>query len=367
MQNPQYVAYLCYAISLGIIVSHLWRSLRRSKGQDCEPAVTIPSRWPLQLDVFWRMKRAMREQRLMPLMTAWHENYGNTFQSRIFGETTLFTRDSRNIKALLSSDFLTYELGPRNDILRPLIGHSIFTQDGKAWEFSRAFLRPHFANPLLLDTATTERHIQTLLSQFPCDTFDLQPLLTELVGDIAVDTTCGDTPANDRHAFSQALSEAQTLLALSPQMSQLWARLPVGRIPIVLSKCRGFMMKAAEGALHRRKLFLQGRRSESKTHASKPRVVFADAFAAHCSDPIVIRDQLHSLVFAGRDTMVRLLSWTFWCLARYPEYFHKLQVEITAAFKENVPQGDPLISCRYLEWIMKEGKLFRSVQACVSC
>lgn len=342
MQNPLYIAYLCYALSIAITIASIAKRLRRPQGRDCSPPAIVTSKWPFQLDLFLTAKRAMRQNRLMPLLQTWHEEYGDTFQTCVLGGTTIYTRDATNIKALLAKDFEKYELGPRNDILRPLIGHSIFTQDGKAWEFSRAFLRPHFAEPSLLDMRRSEKHIQALLRQVPDDVFDLQPLIVELIGNIAIEITCGEFSKDARDDFNAALSEAQAAIASSPQLSQYQGRLPLGKLPRILSRCQGFMMKAAIDAL----------RCETRANG----FVFAEAFASQCSDAVIIRDQMHSLVFAGRDTMVRLLSWTFWCLARHPLYFERLKSEIDTTFEGRAPDGDLLKDCRLLEWVIKEGE-----------
>ena len=58
----------------------------------------------------------------------------STWLQNVLGEFYHVTADPENIKAMLATQFGDFELGPlRRDQLGPLIGHGIFTSDGKDW------------------------------------------------------------------------------------------------------------------------------------------------------------------------------------------------------------------------------------------
>ena len=53
------------------------------------------------------------------------------------------------------------------DTTLPSVGDGIFVQDGKAWEHSRAMLRPNFVRDQISDLDMEERHVQNLIKVLP--------------------------------------------------------------------------------------------------------------------------------------------------------------------------------------------------------
>jgi hypothetical protein len=47
------------------------------------------------------------------------------------------------------------------------LGHGIFSVDGKAWEHSRALLRPQFSRDQVSDLDLEERHLQNMILALP--------------------------------------------------------------------------------------------------------------------------------------------------------------------------------------------------------
>ena len=105
-----------------------------------------------------------------------------------------FTADAENLKAVLSSQFEDFGLGDaRDDFMRPVLGHGIFTTDGKAWERSRAMLRPNFNRERIADLVALERHVQNLFDNLPTDSsvVDIQSLFFKFTMDYAVEFLFG--------------------------------------------------------------------------------------------------------------------------------------------------------------------------------
>lgn len=71
---------------------------------------------------------------------------------------------------MLATQFPDYDLGParRGNMIRTL-GDGIFVQDGKAWEHSRALLRPNFVRDQVSDLELEERHVRDLMRVLPVD------------------------------------------------------------------------------------------------------------------------------------------------------------------------------------------------------
>jgi cytochrome P450 len=120
--------------------------------------------------------RAMQEadkQRLFPDLLLHRQETINQLKGRvcsthrqyILGQTQYFTCDPKNVQAILATQFQDFDLGPaRRGNMIATLGDGIFVQDGKAWEHSRAMLRPNFVRDQVSDLDLEERHVQNLMN-----------------------------------------------------------------------------------------------------------------------------------------------------------------------------------------------------------
>jgi hypothetical protein len=88
---------------------------------------------------------------------------------------------------------------------------------------------------------------------------------------------------------------------------------------------------------------------ETKTK-SESGYTFLHALAGYTRDRKVLRDQLVSMLLAGRDTTASTLSWTFYELAKHPEVFQRLRAEIIDTVGlERPPTYNDLKNMKYLQ------------------
>lgn len=73
------------------------------------------------------------------MWTKRYEEMGKTFQTAtVTFEPIIFTIEPENIKAVLATDFNSFEMGERRrKVLGQLVGPGIFMNDGAAWKHSR--------------------------------------------------------------------------------------------------------------------------------------------------------------------------------------------------------------------------------------
>lgn len=91
---------------------------------------------------------------------------------------------------------------------------------------------------------------------------------------------------------------------------------------------------------------------------TKENYVFLDRLVRETQNPVEIRDQLLSILVAGRDTTAALLSFLFLMLAQHPEIFVKLRNTIIEDFgtfhsPKNITFSG-LKACSYLQWCINE-------------
>ena len=74
-------------------------------------------------------------------------------------------------------------LGARSENFRPLLGHGIFTEDGKAWKSSRDLLRPQFMQTPSKSFPAIQEEIEKFIHSVKARTeeiTDLQPCFLDL-------------------------------------------------------------------------------------------------------------------------------------------------------------------------------------------
>lgn len=105
------------------------------------------------------------------------------------------------------------------------------------------------------------------------------------------------------------------------------------------------------------KLALETRNNpKSDRDYEKKRFSLLEAMVEDTTDPIELRDQIHSLLTAGRENTANLLSWTFLLLSQHPAIYSKLRTIILTDFGSGTGKLDfaTLKTCRYLQYVMNE-------------
>lgn len=71
---------------------------------------------------------------------------------------------------------------------------------------------------------------------------------------------------------------------------------------------------------------------DEKDKSETEAYVFLKELAKTTRNPYMLRSQLLNILIAGRDTTAGLLGWTFFLLARHPEYYSQLHRAIVETF-----------------------------------
>ena len=304
-----------------------------------------------------------------------------TFKTPLFGQDILFTSDPKNIQAMLATQFQDFDLGPaRRGNMIATLGDGIFVQDGKAWEHSRAMLRPNFVRDQVSDLDLEECHVQNLLRVMPVQSngwtaeTDIQTLFFRLTIDSATEFLFGESVdsqlaeakgitlnqdsqrVKDELAFSQNFDAAQMHMAKRFRLADLyWVHNPKeykDNNKIV----NDFISHYVDLAL--RKTGGSGSEKRAEEGINKEKYVFLEALAQQTRDPIEIRAQLLNILLAGRDTTASLLSWLFHELLRNPAVFAKLRATILSTFGTYDDPHDitfaTLKGCTYLQHTLNE-------------
>ena len=92
-----------------------------------------------------------------------------------------------------------------------------------------------------------------------------------------------------------------------------------------------------------------------KRSKSEKSFTFLHSLARFTRDPKVIRDQILSVLLAGRDTTAATLSWAFYELSHYPAVYAKLRSEVLSTVgAEAAPKYENLKNMPYLRHTIDE-------------
>jgi cytochrome P450 len=192
--------YLLYALLCRAVTAYQRSVIRRANG--CKSIPAFPHKDPVfGLDFFVEGSRLIKTGGFLARTVERFEcvNGGvNTYSQIVLGTRVIVTREPENIKAILATKFKEFGLTYRRmNAFTPLLGHGIFTSDGKQWEASRALLRPSFARSLIGDLEVFEGHVSRMMDWIPQDgsTVDLQELFFMLTldsGNLKARASVGD-------------------------------------------------------------------------------------------------------------------------------------------------------------------------------
>lgn len=283
---------------------------------------------------------------------------------------SIFTVDPTNIKAVLTGQFADYGKGERfHSEWREFLGDSIFATDGELWARSRALIRPMFARERIVDTSMFETHVDKLLDLLSPEAngakgggggggvggaVDVGPLFFRLTLDAATDHLLGqpvnslDDPATTfAEAFGYVLHR-QALLFRAGPVSPLLSR---KKFRENLRKMDDFMRPFIAHALSLSAEELEKQVSKKET--------FLHALARFTRDPTVLRDQIVSVLLAGRDTTAATLSFCVFELSRHPDVVQRLRNEMDAHLPGGLAGGQKptyahLKEMKYLTAVLNE-------------
>ncbi|KAF1840271.1 cytochrome P450 52A11 [Cucurbitaria berberidis CBS 394.84] len=272
------------------------------------------------------------------------------------GQRVILTADPENIKAILATQFKDYGKGEQfRQEWHDFLGNGIFTTDGQLWHNSRQLLRPQFIKDRLSDIEIFEEHTQVLLSKIgrgqEIDTIDLMFRYTL---DAATHFLLGksvDSLKNPQTAFADAFFNAQRVQSNVARLGPLNWLIPRKRMGFYssLDVINNFVATYIEQALA-----LSPKELEEKTSRDDG-YTFLHAIAAYTRDRKVLRDQLVSVLLAGRDTTACTLTWAIYHLSMAPAITAKLRQEIVDTVGlERKPTYEDLKSMKYLQHILNE-------------
>jgi cytochrome P450 len=357
-------AYILYSILSKLYINHLRKQLAAKLG--CQPALNTTPGILGAIKNSYSCLLSFREIRYNEWMQAKFTDTGlKTVQQSVFGHISISTCDPENIKHVLSTNFENFVLGRRNDHMVPLLGHGIFSSDGEVWKYSRTAVRPHFSKKDIEDFRSIERHFQRLLMHIDARVGgivdDFQALFCKMTLDSSTEFLTGSSSntlaelpvngVNPKNAFMEAFDKAQEIIVLSmvTDLDAVIFQLPA------FKRARNEVFKFVDEKIQQAlKEIPEG--SEKQADVKSREFTILHHLISDTRDPVFLRDQILSLMLAGRDTTACLLSFCTYELARNPEIYAKLRQEILTQLGHDTSRltFSSLKDCSYLQYVLNE-------------
>jgi cytochrome P450 len=330
----------------------------------CKSPPTIPQqKWLNGIDLALRARRLLKEKNFLKQSSLNFQNIARTFSIQFFGETRIWTIEPENVKTILQSE--DFEMGwIRNKAFRPYLGNGVQATNGEIWAHGRALLRPSFNRAQISNLALYEEHFQNFAALVPKDgsTIDIQKEFHRLTMDVSTEILFGESvqclqPVVSKEtqeleaAFDYATKGVITRFSMGPL---IWLHYDP-KFTRSVRTVQDYVQKFVEKAVALRHEFKQPENADNQGGGG--RYIFLEALAKDTGDRTMLRDQLLSMMAAGRSNTASLLSLVFYLLARHPDVLRKLRAEI-AQLNNRPPTFEQLKSMSYLRAVLDESKSF---------
>ncbi|KAJ7106613.1 cytochrome P450 [Mycena epipterygia] len=320
--------------------------------------------------------------------------FGHTLSVRFLFQNRILTSEPENIKAILATEFNSFEKGAEfRDLMEPLLGTGVFAADGDMWKFHRQMTRPFFHRERISDFDLFDRHAENAIGQlkarlregYPAD---FQDMVSRFTLDAATSflfnhdlhslsaglpyphyvaaeiSGAGAGKAHPSDIFSAAFQEAQSVTSLRSRLGVHWplAEFWTDRLAKPMSVVRGFLDPILRDAVAKKQA-AQARLGEDAKNSAEMGAerevqegeTLLDHLVNYTEDHTILRDEILNISVAGRDTTASLLTFTIYMLAEHPEILNKLRSEILRVVGAmRAPTHDDFREMKFLRAVLNE-------------
>ena len=375
LAKPSYVALSSILRDLAI-----WADAKR-KGAIMAPHVYDPI--PGGYGIVKKMVASFKSGYPGDIFLEWCKQYGNTYSLRVMGERRVFTFEPDHVKAILATQFDTFDKGPvLEDQLTSLLGTGVFNADGDMWKFHRTMTRPFFTKDRISHFDIFDRHAEDALAQAKQRLaegylIDFQDLVSRFTLDSATEFLCGldvhslsaglpyppsasvpsSNAAAEKHPsdkFVSAFIAGQTLTGLRTRYGPAWRLMEFWRDRVQGPRevVDEFVEPIIDEVLKRRNAKAGGEKEEAEEGRAE---TLLDSLVAQTQDRQMLKDELVNLLVAGRDTTAATLTFAIYMLTQHPHITKRLREEIaTIVGMTGRPTYDQIKEMKYLRAFINE-------------
>ncbi|KAJ7078425.1 cytochrome P450 monooxygenase CYP63 [Mycena belliarum] len=373
---PLYLAFMAlWAVGKGIVSRSNHARTARQLG--AQPIRQVVGKWPGNIDVLLKMMRAFKTSYVLDVYLQLFEEYQcTTLNTRILWTDHIITMDQQHSKFVLSTGFGHFWRGhAQKERLETFLGQGIFNRDDEIWKMHRNVARPFFARERISDFDIFEKYTRRALSLVttnqPCDAQDLFSRLTldaaseflfgtdlqtlgaalPIAGKTAMGPK-GSATDDSWGAFARAFEMAQQTVTARGRIGHMWPLFELfgdknaGNVRVIRAWLDPLVQRAVDDKRQARKAGIDSPVADK---------TFLQHLADSTDDPVLIRDQLLSVLLASRDTTACLLTFVTYFMAIYPEVARKLRADVLShCGPHGMPTYEHIRDMKYLRAVLNE-------------
>ncbi|KAK2614945.1 hypothetical protein N8I77_001733 [Diaporthe amygdali] len=291
-----------------------------------------------------------------------HAFYGPTFSTQNLFDECIYTIEPENIRTITKNKFDEFEKSEWVSEAAKHIGSGILVNEGEAWRFSRAKLKPIFGKTEAREPALLEPHVRRLIANMEAlaesgASFEFHGLVDMLMLDVVTEFLFGESTGCLESPRSPKGKEGVEFLARVRSFDGPSAKfMAIGAPAWVELRCsypKLNDMVIGMKAFFRRKLAESIAGPKSSEARSSPGSVFKMMEAADISDE-QIQSELQNIFFASWDTTSALLANIVYVLLQNHGVQDRLREEIRSLHGES-PTKQDLNKMKYLRLVVEEG------------
>ncbi|RFU27073.1 hypothetical protein B7463_g9265, partial [Scytalidium lignicola] len=291
-----------------------------------------------------------------------------TVELELIGNRVIFTADRENLRAILATQFNDFGKGEgfRAD-WHGILGDSVFSLDGANWHSARQLLRPQFMKDRISDLIIFEKYSEILLRGFAGGEVGITSPeeglrgvgkvvnVTSFIHRFTLDTSTDflfgksvGSLGDANNAFGEAFEEAERALSTRTRAGPAKMFLSTKKLDHAIQTINNIAFPYIDAALS-----LDASQLASKS--TDQSYTFLHALASVSRDRIFLRDQIVSILLAGRDTTAAILVWILYELAQHPEIYAKLRTDVLSTVGATAtPTYTDLKDMKYLQATINE-------------
>ncbi|KAF7367008.1 Cytochrome P450 [Mycena sanguinolenta] len=312
------------------------------------------------------------------------DEIGNTYGFRIGFKTRIFTCEPQYIKAMLATQFSSFEKGAAfRDVFNPLLGTGVFASDGPMWKFHRDMTRPFFEKHRISDFDNFDTHMEDAITQMKNRlregyAIDFQEVMGRVTLDSAsaflfghdfrslaeplsyphyvFQSSTAETKTKTPSSFARAFLGAQDTISVRMRYMDFWplAEFWKDEIKEPMRVVERFLDPILDGVVTKRRAAKNAPHSAQEKTAAEPETLL-EHLVEYTDDIKTLRDELLNISVAGRDTVTCLTTFTIYMLAEHPDVLAKLRQEIFERLGEKGrPSVDDIKDMKYLRAVLNE-------------
>ncbi|KAF7782846.1 hypothetical protein Agabi119p4_2222 [Agaricus bisporus var. burnettii] len=354
---------------------------KNAREAEAQGAILPPNVEESAVEIYNSLAESVKSGYMLDAFFNWGQKHGTTYRFTIGGDERYFTTEPEHIKAILATQFASFEKGPAVfNQMKSLLGAGVFNSDGEMWKFHRSITRPFFSRERISDFDIFDRHVEDALKRanerlaegYP---IDFQDLVSRFTLDSATEflfnndvcslsaglpypaipspfakqnsETFQNHPSN---SFVTAFIGGQDQIAARSRSGSFWPlKELLGDVIVPLRKeVDKFVDPFVQKGLRRK----QDNEAGLKANDNE---TLLDYLIQQTPDLEVIKDELVNLLVASRDTTASLLTFSLYMLTEHPEILRRLREEILSAVgPKSRPSYDDIKEMKYLRAFLNE-------------